>query len=248
MEIKTKTYIMIADVHLTGGNAERDLFDTLKTISTLPCTCGVVFLGDIFEIWIGTSQYEVENHHRFMAWCKEEKARGRELIFTEGNHEFLISARRNKIFTTASRRDIQRKDIVFTHGDRINRRDFPYLLLRMVLRNWIARILLFIGGFTFGRALSIKIVNGLKGTNQVHKKNLPEGQIRNYMKRSAMKGIRKIFVGHFHGQHDLKEDNVEFHALPAFLNTREVGIYRIDNEDFQVVKHDRLKNRGEDIL
>lgn len=239
---------MIADVHLTGGDAERDLFETLKMISGLPCTCGVVFLGDIFEIWIGTSQYEMENHRRFMVWCREEKTRGRELIFTEGNHEFLISKRRDRIFTTASRCDIRRGNVVFTHGDRINRKDFPYLLLRMVLRNWIARILLFIAGFTFGPALSHRIVNGLKGTNQVHKKNLPETQIRNFMKRIEKQGITKIFAGHFHGQHDLKEGSVEFHALPAFLNTREVGIYRIDNEDFQIVKYDDLKNRGEHIL
>ena len=249
MENISKTYIMIADAHLTGGNAERDLFETLKTISGLPCSCAVVFLGDIFEIWIGTSQYEMENHRIFMEWCRNEKSRGRELIFTEGNHEFLISKRRDRLFSAASRSDIRRGKILFTHGDRINRKDFPYLLLRIALRNWIARILLFIAGFTFGSALSHRIVKGLKGANLAHKKHLPEDQIRKYMKRAEKQGISTIFAGHFHGQHDLMQDGVAFHALPAFLNGREIGIYHTENENFQIIKCNDLKeNTGEHIL
>ena len=135
MDTKTKTYFMIADAHIAGGEVEQEFFRMLERLSALPPSVAVVFLGDIFELWIALRRYEADLHRRFIRWCETEKQK-RQIIFTEGNHEFFLPRR---LFTRSGRGDIRINDLLFTHGDRINPKDIPYLFFRMGVRNFFTK-------------------------------------------------------------------------------------------------------------
>ncbi len=73
MTEKTEKYIFVADSHIHGGKEEDNFFRMLKQLETLPPSVAVVFLGDIFELWIAMRNYENESHARFCGWCRQQK-------------------------------------------------------------------------------------------------------------------------------------------------------------------------------
>jgi len=198
----------------------------LDEVSLLPPSTGIVFLGDIFELWIGLKRYEDEGHRRFLDWCRSESAK-RDVVFTEGNHEFYLALTRKGCFRSVSRRAVRRGNALFLHGDRINRKDVPYLLLRMGVRNAFTRLLLRLTGRAFGPALTHRVRLSLKTANMVNKKFFPEADMRRLMAVAGAKGVGHIFIGHFHDERELVsgDGTVRLHALPAFLNTHTAGLF-----------------------
>ncbi len=220
---KSDRYIFVADSHIIGGEPEKNFFQLLKKAGTLPSSCGIVFLGDIFELWISLRRYENESHIRFREWCQTQKEI-REIIFCEGNHEFYPAILRKSCFTEISRKDIRRGNLLFTHGDRINRKDIPYLLLRIGLRNPVTRFLLYLTGRAFGPALTHKVRLSLKNKNQLHKKDFPYKWLYRMMDRAGGRGISRIVLGHFHDAKNFERNGVQLYALPSFRNAGEIGI------------------------
>lgn len=229
MDTKTKTYFMIADAHIAGGEAEQEFFQMLDQLSALPPSVAVVFLGDIFELWIALGKYEAELHRRFIQWCTAEKAK-REIIFTEGNHEFYL---RKKTFTRSARSDIRIGELVFTHGDRIDPKDIPYLFFRMGVRNFFTKSVLYLTGPAFGPKVAENIRLSLKDRKKVFTKAFPEQAIRNKMRKARSKGVRRIFLGHFHDGRDFELEGIRLHALPAFQNTGIAAVYDTEQDSFR---------------
>ena len=229
MDNIAETYFLIADAHVAGREAEQEFFRLLETLAALPPSVGVVFLGDIFELWIALRKYETEAHHRFESWCTEQKQK-REIIFTEGNHEFFL---RKPVFTRAGRCDIRCGDTLFTHGDRINPRDIPYLFFRMGVRNFFTKSVLYLTGPAFGPKVAENIRLSLKGRKNVHKKNFPEDAIRQMMRNARRNGIRTIILGHFHDGREFELDGIRLYALPAFQNTGIAAVYRVADGEYR---------------
>ena len=224
-----QTYFMIADAHIAGGEVEQEFFQMLDRLSALPPSVAVVFLGDIFELWIAFSKYEADLHRRFIQWCQREKQK-RQILFTEGNHEFFLP---RQLFTRSGRRDIRLGDLLFTHGDRINPKDIPYLFFRMGVRNFFTRSVLYLTGPAFGPKVAENIRLSLKTRKNIYKKDFPEKSIRKMMQKARTRGIRRIFLGHFHDSRDFELDGVRLHALPAFQNTGITGVYDAEQDHFQ---------------
>lgn len=222
MTTLSEQYLLIADSHLSGGKPEEEFFAMLDGIAELPPAVGVVFLGDIFELWFALARYEDESHVRFLAWCAHQKEI-REVLFTEGNHEFYLAENRAAAFSEVARREIRRGGIVFNHGDRMNRRDVLYTLLRVGVRNAMTRFLLYLTGPAFGPKLTQGVRLSLKGTNSIHKKKFPRRDMKRYLSDAKSRAVHDIFVGHFHDRRDFERDGVRLHALPAFLNSYEIG-------------------------
>ena len=65
--------ILIADTH--AGN-EGDVDEFFQMLHALEKTDEpIVFLGDIFDLWIGIKRYEDDEHRRFINWCTEQKSK-----------------------------------------------------------------------------------------------------------------------------------------------------------------------------
>ena len=81
--------VIITDAHVSAGTrAAEAFFRMLAKLSAGPH--GVIFLGDIFDLWIALPRYETGLQHEFLKWCRREKAR-RTVGYVEGNHEFFVA-------------------------------------------------------------------------------------------------------------------------------------------------------------
>ncbi|MBQ9336220.1 MAG: metallophosphoesterase [Lentisphaeria bacterium] len=210
-----RDHIFIADSHLREEDSE-DFFAMLDRIrESRPA--GVVFLGDIFELWIALPGYETAMHQRFLDWCREAKKEF-EVGFILGNHEFYVIRRHADAFSWITETEhTLAGGVRCIHGDLINRADWRYLLLRKFLRSGFTRTFLQITCRNLGPAIADYVLHTLKKTNREHKRRLPLTALAEYAKAAKAEKISRIFAGHFH-QHHLADDQdgIPLEILPAW--------------------------------
>lgn len=216
--------IIIADTHLspTKGNIPEffQMLDTFKKNNE-----DLVFLGDIFDLWIALPRYESDFHRKFLAWCREQRNH-RIIGFIEGNHEFFVAEERKKSFSWCSNASEWRDEngILFAHGDRINRKDRNYLFFRKLSKNKITKIL--IRHLPFGPSLAESLKLGLKKTNQKFRGNLPEDEIAKFAEARFAGDVKTIFVGHFHWKYHYRNvQNKALYIVPDWYCTGQVTLY-----------------------
>ena len=227
--------IIVADSHVSEENGNlTSFFKMLEAIGQSPYD--VVFLGDIFDLWIGLRRYEEPHHIRFRDWCRQNLPK-RAIGFIEGNHEFYVADNHRAIFTWSSER--QWLDVgaatLFAHGDLINRADKNYLRFRRLTKNPLTKALVrFLPG---GRMLARHLKRRLKTTNQAFRIGLPEEALRGYARQEFAKGIRHIFIGHFHQPFEVTgPDGGALHVLPGWFSAEQIalldrkgGLARVDS-------------------
>ena len=191
--------LIISDSHLTEHGEGNAVFHSLlKKIST--SSYDVLFLGDIFDVWIGCPGYETQIHHEFMAWCREEVTK-RRIWFVEGNHEFFIFRNRSSCFTEVFPQSCVLDDgtLYAAHGDLVNYHDHAFTFLRALLRNPATYVLLRLFGLTgWGYRFSGKVRKDLKGTNQKQKHYFPSRELHELDEILGDCGIKTGVLGHFH--------------------------------------------------
>lgn len=191
--------LLITDTHLTEHSPVREVFRSLLE-KTAASDYDVLFMGDIFDIWIGCSGYETEIHKEFMEWCRREKTK-RNLWFLEGNHEFFIRRNRSGYFTEVFSHSALLDGGAFyaMHGDLVNYHDKFFTLLRASLRNPISYFLIRLFGYTgLGTAFSGKVRKDLRNTNQVQKHYYPREELLDLERTLANQGVKCAVAGHFH--------------------------------------------------
>ncbi|MBQ7730241.1 MAG: metallophosphoesterase [Lentisphaeria bacterium] len=218
----SKRWLMVADAHLSCCEPEDEFFRMLDSVSRLPGDIGIVFLGDIFDLWIALRGYENEEHRRFLDWCRREKAR-REIVFLEGNHEFFVAKTYPDAFSYSDEDSYRDGTTQWLHGDRINRRDHSYKILRFILRNILTRWFLWCIGPTFGPSFAHYVRERLRTTNQAHKTYFPEQAALNYLSSCPPDFV--VFAGHFHDRLTRTSDGRTLEVLPAYAQASELMYY-----------------------
>jgi UDP-2,3-diacylglucosamine hydrolase len=134
----------VSDLHIEGPDDPlyRNL---LKWIHDHPRNGDtLVFVGDLFDLFIGTTKLFSERYHAFIDELKAASNRGVQIHYLEGNHDFLL----NKIFETVSNVRIYTGDFdcslggkrfLFSHGDLANPKDFSYRILKKFYRSPLMR-------------------------------------------------------------------------------------------------------------
>lgn len=216
--------IIIADSHISdaAGN-QNDFFSMLKAFEGNDED--IIFLGDIFDLWIALPRYESGIHRRFLGWCRENK-KHRTIGFAEGNHEFFVADEKRDIFSWSSSlawyADPQGN--FFCHGDQINSRDRNYLLFRRFIKNRCIKTV--IRFFPYGPVVFENFKKSLKKTNRIFKKQLPVQEIRSFARTGFDMGAEKIFTGHFHRKHIYCDSSgKELHILPDWFSSETVVLY-----------------------
>jgi UDP-2,3-diacylglucosamine pyrophosphatase LpxH len=186
----------------------------------------LIFLGDIFELWIALARYEEDIHIEFTAWCMEQK-NYRTIGFLEGNHEYYLTSQRAYAFTWCSN-DTWRQDesgTLFVHGDQINRRDIRYLTFRNLIKNSISKFMLW--GLPFGPKIAESVERGLKKTNTNFRIQIPQDEIKCFADTRFAAGVSTIFVGHFHQEYCYcKEESKKLYVLPDWLGTQKITLFQ----------------------
>lgn len=221
-----ENYVLIADSHL-NDEMESIFFDMLERIRQYR-PAGVIFLGDIFELWIALDGYESDIHFRFLQWCREAKEQF-EVGFIAGNHEFYLPQRHSDSFTWFDEKEytLEKLGVKFIHGDLLNRADKGYRFLRKFLRNPVTRFLLKITARTIGPKVADRVRVSLKPTNQQHKRFLPMTYLEEYSENAAKRNLRKIFAGHFHQYKELDfRSGIPVTILPAWYTAGEIMLLK----------------------
>lgn len=197
--MKKRDILLITDSHLIEHCPERAAFRfLLEKISG--SDYDVLFLGDIFDIWIGCRGYETTVHREFMDWCSQEKGK-RNLWYLEGNHEFFIHRNRSQYFTEVFPDHAVLDDgaLFVSHGDTVNYHDKAFAFLRGSLRNPFSYFLMKLFGYTgLGTSFSGKVRKDLRGTNQKQKHYFPEKELEELSEDLLAHGVVSAAVGHFH--------------------------------------------------
>lgn len=212
--------ILIADAHVNPAQGtHRPFFRMLEALGDTPEE--IVFLGDVFDLWIALPRYEQAVHRRFLAWCRARKT-DRKIGYIEGNHEFFLAEEKNDAFTWATSRAgrIDGRGNLFCHGDRINRRDRNYLRFRRLTKNRIVKQLLRI--LPSGPFWAETIKKNLRHTNQAFRKALPREEILRFLRAAREAGVKRVFAGHFHQEAFFRCGGTRLHILPDWRTTRRI--------------------------
>ncbi|MFZ5572387.1 MAG: metallophosphoesterase [Thermodesulfobacteriota bacterium] len=188
--------IIITDAHIDHHTeAALEFFQMLAALEATDQD--VVFLGDIFDLWIGMERYETETHRSFLSWCREQ-LKHRRIGFMEGNHEYFVARERRDFFTwcTADEAWRDEQETVYCHGDQLNRLDRQYLRFRKAAKNPVTRHILH--RLPFGPQMGRVLKRLLKNTNHDFRKHVPYTLIDRFAEDRFNSGVRTIFVGHFH--------------------------------------------------
>ncbi|QTA83926.1 Putative UDP-2,3-diacylglucosamine hydrolase [Desulfonema limicola] len=215
--------IIIADSHVSNhlGNTV-PFFNMLEAFEKN--NHDIVFLGDIFDLWIALPGYEDKIHKDFLTWCKDQK-KYRTIGFIEGNHEFFLAEQKKDFFSWCT--DLpwyqDGNACLFCHGDTINQKDKGYLLFKNLIKNPVVKFILM--RLSCGPELTLKIRNTFKKRNSKIKKYLPETEIRNFGKSMFHKGIKTIFTGHFHQEYLICREDRRLYILNDWFSTQKICLY-----------------------
>lgn len=212
--------ILIADAHVNiAAGTHRPFFRMLDALEKT--SEDIVFMGDIFDLWIALPGYEQAAHARFLAWCREQK-KVREIGYLEGNHEFFLAEEKGDAFTWVTDRAVQTdgRGSLFCHGDRINRRDRNYLRFRKLTKNSAAKQ--FLRFLPSGPFWAETIKKKLRHTNPAFRSALPREEILRFLSAARALGLKRIFVGHFHQEAFFRCGNAHLHILPDWMATRRI--------------------------
>ncbi len=217
--------IIVTDAHVSKARGNDTAF--YKMLEAIESTeHDLIFLGDIFDLWVALPRYETDIHINFISWCREQK-KYRTIGFLEGNHEYYLASQRAEAFTWCSN-DAWWQDnagTLFVHGDQINRKDRYYLLFRKLSKNSISRYIL--RCLPFGPKIADSLKEGLKKTNKQYRLQVPWDEVKFFADNRFAEGIDTIFMGHFHQEYCCgNQESKKIYLLPAWLAAQKVTLFQ----------------------
>ena len=205
----TKDLVIVADTHMTSKDAELDGF--VRFLDRVGGEAGTVaHLGDLFNIWLGRPRFEMDHMKPVLDAFRALRRRGARTILVEGNRDFHT---RHSYEGDAF--DDVTEDIIdvpmatgpagsmpgslrMAHGDLVNVNDTQYRTWRRFSKSGAMRNLVGLLPSAAGIGLAERLERKLRGTNTRHKSYFPEAPAREYAARAFARGVRLIFLGHFH--------------------------------------------------
>jgi len=198
-----KDLILVADPHwcaeLTGLEAATTSFPRADWL----------FLGDVFDVWVGLPGLETEPQRAFLDWVDRRRAAGRWVGLWMGNREYFLDrhAGHFDLLGEGLGGGLEGEALRWEHGDLINPRDRQYRLWNLVSRSgplWLVFRLMPSGA---ARKVSAWMERKLRTTNASYKLSFPRTAFR-----AAAESHRgsTFLTGHFH-THEVEANGI---ALP----------------------------------
>jgi VanZ family protein/UDP-2,3-diacylglucosamine pyrophosphatase LpxH len=183
--------VLVADPHWS-----RELTGLEPARRALP-EADWLFLGDIFDVWVGVPGMDTPLEREFLEWVGERRREGRWVGFWLGNREYFLDplSRRFDLMGEGIGGGLPLEGLRFEHGDLVNAADWRYRLWNVLSRSgpvWLfARLL----PRAAARSLAVRIQRALHTTNRDYKLAFP----REAFRAAAAEEPGRLFVtGHFH--------------------------------------------------
>lgn len=168
-----------------------------------------LFLGDIFDVWIGVPGMATPQAREFLAWVADRRREGRWVGLWLGNREYFLDCWSSQFdfMGEGIGGRLESEALAFEHGDLVNSADWRYRLWNLVSRSgpvWLFARLLPKASAT---ALAERLHRALHTTNRAYKLAFPRAAFR----AAAAEHPGETFItGHFH-THEVEANGI---ALP----------------------------------
>ncbi len=196
---------LVADSHLGAAQAPPEGF--IAMLRALPQARAVVFLGDLFQVWLGLPKFWDPSARAVLGAFGALRAQGVRIIFIVGNREFFLPATAEE----ARRRGLPFDWIVpgacvltwhgrrygLTHGDLASRRDVPYLKWRYFSRSRGFEAVFRALPGPLARRIAQRLERALATTNREIKIQYPADDLQAFA-QAVVPGLDGFFIGHFH--------------------------------------------------
>ena len=187
----SRRLVIVADPHWS------EEFTGLQEATLTMPDADWLFLGDVFDVWIGVKGFETDGQRNFIWWVSERRRLGRWVGLWLGNRDYFLDELADKFDFIGEGIDgnLQGEPFAFEHGDLINSKDHQYRLWNIISRSgalWLlAKI---IPGF-IGKRLVRLLEKKLQTTNLEHKAEFPVKEFQSAVDKS---GADFFITGHFH--------------------------------------------------
>jgi len=217
---------VVADAHLGGpGGSGRALAEQLRALRPGDCS-RVVFLGDLFHVWIGSRRFETPEVSRLTPVLRELRERGIRVSYVEGNRDFFLAdGAYGDLFDDYGREvsfDAAGQRYLAVHGDGLNPGDWRYRCWRRIAKSAVSRALTFRLPASLGRRLVSSTERGLARTNREHRSRIPGPLIRRHAELRLAEGHDVVLLGHFHAKRRWAVEGGEVRIADAWFNNREL--------------------------
>jgi len=185
----TRPLILVADPHWS-----RELTGLASATQTHP-EADWLFLGDVFDVWVGLPGMETGLQQEFLSWVDARRGAGRWVGLWLGNREYFLDrfASRFDLMGEGIGGTLPEEGLRFEHGDLINAQDWKYRIWNLASRSgpvWaLARLL---PATTAGR-VARRLEEALRTTNTAYRLHFPRAAFR-----LAAEGSGTFLTGHFH--------------------------------------------------
>ena len=206
---------VIADAHLGDVRAPAQTF--VDMLDSLPEPAGVVFMGDLFKVWLAIPKYWDVQVRSVLAAFRRLRGRGVPIVFVVGNREYFLPKTPRRLERSALPFDHvvhgvgilcwAARRLGLSHGDLVNRRDSQYLRWRRLSRSpWFEGLFRALPGGA-ARRIAERLERALADTNQQIKIQYPQDELEAFAAtvlgdaalgdagRGALDGF---LLGHFH--------------------------------------------------
>ena len=183
--------ILVADPHwgtaLTG----------LESATEAQPEADWLFLGDVFDLWVGFQGMETEAQRAFLAWVDRRRAAGRWVGLWMGNREYFLDrhGKRFDLMGEGLGGALPDEALVWEHGDLINTADRPYRTWNLASRSGPVWLLFRLLPGGTARRVSAWLEQKLRTTNAAYKLTFPREAFR--AAAQAHRGTT-FLTGHFH--------------------------------------------------
>lgn len=205
------TTFVLSDVHLRKGDRRKKIF--LEFIEEHRRKGNIIFLGDIFDVWIGFNQ---EMQKNFMDFIRLIERSRNKIIYVEGNHDFHLTwldelgVKR----MTEGEVNINGKRFLLSHGD-IYSGELSHKIYRISLLK-TERIFKMIADGYFEKSINRigQIIASISRRKYMNPKNsgmrskIFLSMLSNAIQIAASKNLDGIIFGHCHIPTLMRKENI----------------------------------------
>ena len=215
--------ILVADPHWS------DELVGLQTATRVYPDADWLFLGDVFDVWVGLPGMMSDAQRSFLSWVRERRRAGRWVGLWMGNREFFLDGHA-KIFDLMGEGvegALEGEKLAFEHGDLINAGDWQYRLWNRISRSGLMWLLFRVMPGELAAFIAAKLERQMRTTNRTYKLVFP----REAFLAAAKAHAQSVFItGHFH-THEVEGNGI---ALPwafegAFMVWREGRVESLES-------------------
>jgi UDP-2,3-diacylglucosamine pyrophosphatase LpxH len=195
--------VLVADPHWSG-----ELTGLAAATAAHP-EADWLFLGDVFDVWVGLPGMGTGLEQAFLAWVAERRRAGRWVGFWLGNREYFLDplAARFDLMGEGIGGGLPGEGLAWEHGDLVNSADWRYRVWNLISRSGPVWLLARALPRSTARALADRLQRALHTTNRSYKLAFPRAAFR----AAAGEHAGETFItGHFH-THEVEANGI---ALP----------------------------------